>query len=101
LSRLIIDDSPIAHDVQLEAGRSLEIGSTHDTYKNKTAESIGGVMQPYGYTATYDDEDRLASWARDDSNLTQSWNLSPVGDWTSFTEKSVTDDPALVVKGRC
>jgi RHS repeat-associated protein len=64
----------------------------HDMNKNKTAETIGGVMQPYGYTATYDDDDRLATWTRDDSNLTQSWNLSPVGDWTSFTENSVVEN---------
>jgi len=65
-------------------------GVKHDLNKNKTAEAIGGVMQPYGYTATYDDEDRLASWTRDDSNLTQGWNLSPVGDWTSFIENTIT-----------
>jgi hypothetical protein len=69
----------------------------HDMNKNKTAETIGGVMQPYGYTATYDDDDRLATWTRDDTNLTQSWNLSPVGDWTSFTENSVVQKPAPTV----
>jgi RHS repeat-associated protein len=65
---------------------------TYDANKNKTAETIGGVMQPYGYSATYDDEDRLATWTRDDSNLTQSWNLSPVGDWSSFTENTVVEN---------
>jgi RHS repeat-associated protein len=66
--------------------------ATYDMNKNKTAETIGGVMQPYGYVATYDDDDRLATWTRDDTNLTQSWNLSPVGDWSSFTENSVVQN---------
>jgi hypothetical protein len=64
---------------------------TYDANKNKTAETRSGVMQPYGYTATYDDEDRLATWTRGDSNLTQSWNLSLVGNWSQFTENGATE----------
>lgn len=63
---------------------------SYDDNKNKTAEAIGGVMSSYGFTATFDDEDRLASWTREDSNLTQSWELSLVGDWDEFTTNSVT-----------
>lgn len=59
-----------------------------DANKNKTSESIGGVMSGYGFSAGYDAEDRLASWDRADTNLDQSWNLSPVGDWNSITENS-------------
>ena len=59
-----------------------------DANKNKTSESIGGVMSGYGFTAGYDAEDRLTSWDRADTNLDQSWNLSPVGDWNSITENS-------------
>ena len=59
-----------------------------DVNKNKTSESIGGVMSDYGFTAGYDAEDRLTSWDRADTNLDQSWNLSEVGNWDSFTENS-------------
>lgn len=50
-------------------------------------------MAPYGFTvpaAGYDDDDRLTQWQRTDGNLDQQWNLSPVGDWTSFTENNTT-----------
>ncbi|WP_197137963.1 RHS repeat protein [Crateriforma conspicua] len=63
-----------------------------DDNKNKTAESIGGTMSGYGFTVPasgYDDEDRLKIWNRT-SELNQSWNLSLVGDWNSFTENSST-----------
>ncbi|MEQ1830100.1 MAG: hypothetical protein ABL921_29335 [Pirellula sp.] len=33
----------------------------------------------------YDDEDRLTGYARANSNLTQSWSLTSVGDWSSIT----------------
>jgi len=59
---------------------------TWDANQNKTSESIGGVMSGYGFTASYDPEDRLIGWDRSDTNLDQSWDLSPVGDWNSITE---------------
>ena len=60
---------------------------TWDANKNKLSETITGVMSGYGFDSTgYDDEDRLTAWNRDDNNLDQSWNLSPVGDWNSITE---------------
>lgn len=46
-----------------------------DANKNKTSESIGGVMSDYGFSvgsSGYDDEDRLVNWERSDSGLDQS-----------------------------
>ncbi len=62
-----------------------------DDNKNKTSETITGTMSGYGFdvgTAGYDDEDRLVNWQRADNNLDQSWNLTSVGDWGSFTENA-------------
>ena len=63
-----------------------------DSNKNKTSETIGGVMSPYSFTqagTTYDAEDRLTGFARAATSgtpqLSQSWNLSAVGDWNSVT----------------
>jgi RHS repeat-associated protein len=56
--------------------------------KNKTSEGFGGTMSGYGFTSagtSYDDEDRLTGYARASGTLTQSWNLTNVGDWTSVT----------------
>src|SRR5690606_13101724 len=63
-----------------------------DANKNKTSETITGVMSGYGFTVPnngYDEDDRLLAWERDDSNLDQSWDLSLVGNWDEFTENSV------------
>ncbi len=64
-----------------------------DNNKNKTSETITGTMSGYGFTTGttgYDTEDRLVTWNRADNNLTKSWNLSLVGDWTSVTENATT-----------
>ncbi len=66
------------------------LGYTWDANHNKTSETISGVMSGYGFTAGYDDEDRLTSWDRADTNLDQAWNLSAVGNWNSFTENAST-----------
>ena len=65
---------------------------TWDSNKNKTSETTGGVMSPYSFTqagTTYDAEDRLTGFARAATSgtpqLSQSWNLSAVGDWNSVT----------------
>ena len=65
---------------------------TWDANKNKTSESITGVMSGYGFTSagtTYDFEDRLTGFSRAATSgpalLSQSWNLTSVGDWTSVT----------------
>lgn len=60
-----------------------------DANKNKTSETITGPLSCYGFDQTsYDADDRLISWQRSDNNLDQSWNLSGVGDWNTFTENS-------------
>jgi len=63
-----------------------------DANKNKTAETIGGAMSGYGFTAsgtTYDFEDRLTGYQRAATSgsalLSQSWSLTTVGDWSSVT----------------
>ena len=72
------------------SGTGTSIGDysyTWDANKNKLSETITGVMSGYGFDNTgYDSEDRLTAWNRDDNSLAQSWNLSPVGDWSSITE---------------
>jgi RHS repeat-associated protein len=66
---------------------------TYDANKNKTSETISGVMAPYGFDSTgYDNQDRLTAWNRTDGALNQSWNLSKEGDWNSFTENTVTEN---------
>jgi RHS repeat-associated protein len=61
---------------------------TWDANKNKTSETIAGVMSGYGFTSagtTYDFEDRLTGFARASGTFTQAWSLTSVGDWTSVT----------------
>jgi RHS repeat-associated protein len=61
---------------------------TWDANKNKTSETIGGVMSGYGFTSagtTYDHEDRLTGFARASGSFNQSWSLTSVGDWNSVT----------------
>jgi hypothetical protein len=65
-----------------------DLSYTWDANKNKTSESITGVMSGYGFSipsSGYDSEDRLVGYQRNDNNLSQSWNLSLVGDWNSVT----------------
>ena len=60
---------------------------TYDPNKNPTSETRSGVMAPYSWTTGtigYDDEDRLTNWQRTNGD-SQTWNLSPVHDWTSTT----------------
>ena len=63
---------------------------SYDANKNKLKETIGGVMQPYGFgtttAAAYDAEDRVTGWNRDDALKTQAWTLSKVGDWNAFND---------------
>ena len=68
------------------------LGYSWDANKNKTAETIGGVMSDYGFTSSgtaYDDEDRLTGYQRAATSgsavLAQSWSLTSVGDWSSVT----------------
>ena len=58
-----------------------------DVNKNKTSEVVSGTMSNYGFTiptSGYDNEDRLVTYNRT-SGLSQSWNLSTIGDWNSVT----------------
>lgn len=64
---------------------------TYDTNKNKTVESITSVLQPYGFStgaSGYDNDDRLAAWARSDGNDNESWTLTNAGDWSQFVNAS-------------
>ncbi len=73
---------------------------SYDANKNKTAEVIDGgtgTMSQWGFSVPgtdYDDDDRLVNWNRDDGNQDQSWNLSLVGDWNTFSEEAVTETRA-------
>jgi hypothetical protein len=65
---------------------------TWDTNKNKKSESIGGVMSGFGFTnagTTYDDEDRITGYQRINGALSQSWNLTAVGDWNSVRTSGI------------
>jgi len=64
-----------------------------DANKNKTIEAIAGTMSNYGFTVPtngYDSEDRFVGFNRT-SGLTQSWNLSAVGDWNSVTTNGTAE----------
>jgi RHS repeat-associated protein len=88
-SRTYNDDNTLASIIYTGAAIG-NLSYTWDANKNKMSETIGGVMSGYGFTAGYDADDRLVSWDRADSALDQSWNLSPVGNWNSFTENATT-----------
>jgi len=58
---------------------------SYDANKNKTAETIGGVMSGYSTSSvTYDEIDRLVQYAQS-RGFQRSWQLSPVGDWNRVT----------------
>jgi hypothetical protein len=68
------------------------MASTWDANKNKTSESITGVMSGYGFTyagTTYDNEDRLTGFSRAATSgpalLSQSWSLTAVVDYIDGT----------------
>jgi RHS repeat-associated protein len=66
-----------------------------DSNKNKTSETIAGVMSGYSFTvptSSYDDEDRLVDFDGAADQVDQSWNLSLVGDWDSVTTDSTTQN---------
>jgi RHS repeat-associated protein len=75
---------------------NLRLGSytyTWDANKNKTGETITGQLANYGFstgTSGYDFEDRATTWNRTDGAKNQSWTLSLVGDWNSFTDADTT-----------
>jgi len=69
----------------------LSFAYTYDENKNVTAETTGGVMAGYSFTAGYDNEDRLTSWQRQNGD-SQSWTLTAVGDWQQFTDNGVVQN---------
>ena len=69
----------------------LSFAYTYDKNKNVSSETTGGVMSGYSFTAGYDNEDRLASWTRNNGD-SQSWTLTPVGDWQQFTENGAAEN---------
>lgn len=62
----------------------------YDENKNVETETTGGGMSGYSFEAGYDDENRITSWERDNSD-TQEWDLSPVGNWETFTNNSAPE----------
>lgn len=70
-----------------------KLNYTYDANKNITGETITGALSGFGFStgsSGYDKEDRLVNWNRNDDNQDQSWVLSKVGDWNSFTEEGVS-----------
>jgi RHS repeat-associated protein len=90
-SRTYNNDNTVA-SISFTGAAIGNLAYTWDANLNKTSETIGGVMSGYGFTAGYDDEDRLTSWDRTDNTLDQAWNLSPVGDWNSITQNSTVQN---------
>ena len=86
-TRTYNDDNTLA-SISYSGAPVGDLSYTWDANKNKTSESISGIMSGYGFSASYDAEDRLTSWDRADASLDQSWELSPVGDWNSITENT-------------
>ena len=62
-----------------------DLAYTWDVNHNKVSETIDGVMSGYGFTATYDAEDRLITYDRSNGNLDQVWDLTAVGDMSNVT----------------
>ncbi len=69
---------------------------TWDANKNKLSEVHSGVnatVNGFGFNAAdtaYDFEDRLTQWKRANGTENQSWNLTSVGDWQSFTRNGTS-----------
>jgi hypothetical protein len=90
LATLVYDGTTIDTRAYDDGGRM-----TSSSYDNGVSEAITGTMSGYGFDvggSGYDNDDRFVNWQRSDSNLNQAWNLSVVGDWTSITENSSTQN---------
>ena len=70
-----------------------DLAYTWDANHNKLSESISGAMSGYGFTATYDAEDRLITYDRSNGNLDQAWDLTAVGDMNSVTKSGIGFQP--------
>jgi len=66
-----------------------QYGYSYDFNKNRSAETVTGSMQNWGYTTPgnggFDAKDRLTNWQRSNGIDSQQWNLSLVDDWSSTT----------------
>ncbi len=95
---LVTTTSYVADDNLLASLATPNVGTysySYDINKNRTAETINGVMSGYGYAtgpAGYDNEDRLVNWDRSDGQLDQDWTLSAVGDWDRYTENATVEN---------
>jgi RHS repeat-associated protein len=67
------------------------LGYTYDANKRKRLEQAT-TNPAESQTFDYDHEDRLTSWSRGGTASTQSWNLTPVGDWDDTTRDGVSED---------
>ena len=78
-----------------EAGRSKREEKGEDAVvfeRDKISETITGAMANYGFavpTGGYDNQNRLTAWNRTDGARNQTWALSAVGDWNTFTDAGV------------
>ena len=66
---------------------------TYDANKNVTNEIRSGVMSQYSWTSDsgFDPANRLVSWNQTDNSRQLAWNLSPVGNWETFTDNGDTE----------
>jgi RHS repeat-associated protein len=71
----------------IQASGVTDFSYTWDAAKRKLA-TTDGALAGNGQTFVYDAAERLANFSRGDGH-TQSWALSAVGDWSTFTEDGV------------
>jgi RHS repeat-associated protein len=88
--RSFITGDNTVEDITVTGAGALSYSYTYDDNKNVTGESVGGSMSDYTFSANYDEENRLTSWSRS-SGDSQSWGLSPVGNWDTFTKNSTPE----------
>ena len=72
---------------------------TYDANKNVTDETVG--LGALGWTAAFDNEDRLSMWTRgsgytgtqgaNSPAMAMAWNLDLIGNWSSVTRNGLTD----------
>jgi len=69
-----------------------------DANKNKTGETITGILDDFSFTTIdgsddgYDDEDRVTRFKRSGTTNPQTWDLSLVGDWDSWSNFGTAQD---------
>src|SRR5438045_8837665 len=86
----LVETRAYRNDNTLSSSATPGVGTftyTYDAVKRKKTEGGTAVNGPQALG--YDNEGRLASWGNGTS--TQSWSLSPVGDWNTTTRDSVVE----------